>query len=1844
MHLQTNIDAVLAKLAIPQTDDYVYAPMPPGLPTIRQGRRVFKRLQPASPKFWGLVISPLLLKKAILERSFPHPSPNSSDVFLQYSLPLLRTLIDELLRHGVEIYLFSLENNSYILQNSTDFFLAGVNDDVLKAYYFIDECDESNLLHANLKEDEFVWYEDPILRPVALQKDMLWMNAACALSWLTLFFPNRSFLVDYRENSPHKSILEIASKLPEFYTCDFMPRNCCGQTGGSRGRGSKPEPLTPMLQQLNLFVDQCSEKIVDQTNNCEHLIMLNMCFASCPEKHASAARAANILKKMSQIANNLNYIKLSWQYVDDKPETSIFRAKKLDKYLLHDIYLEFTKVIKSLVLIKNLKEIYFENLWIDSTALLELKQIDKNVSCRFFGCKFSGSLSQADWLAISAGRWVFDCCLVPDSFRSSVGITASHASFFSCLDTHCSIDNVNGSKMLPSAVKRAFKHMIERPTSFPSLPPSIKRSINYATSASKGTYIFYDIYNHQPVHPSKYRLKTYTRVEMDLSGFQSFADKEEVFEKVAPPPYSESTSPLTLPKARGYFYGSCPIKLDSENLKQRLPALTLSDKPILWRLRDRDHLRHHVEWLFECNYKYFHLNLTSRSAVVDCIIDFIIVTPTRNLIPDAFKHAFTERENRHRSQMQYLYCAARAAQMYKALESCTFIQELTIQNNEMHDFLALHFEGAQKDEYYLYHPPGGEHTHYKEETVPGSFLPVMEDPIPQPPVMPPPNPVPQNLASQARNIVAAPLVVPFLLVKAVSGLAGQVAPVSSAQPRASAMPIDTATRPTSVITHQPNPQTVELPPVNTAGITHQPKSQTVEFPPVDTAGITHQPKPQTVELPPVNTAGITHQPKRKTVEFPPVNTVTQLGKRGPNWKKVPLSQFVTLPEFPAATLVEVPSVNSMVYLIQQFSERAKRADRREVYYFPTPESLDSYNKGIKLMNNVGKIEVKTLPPTESLSELGEFIEREGCDKPFGKKLHIVLDLSLFQDTIAQFNSLFPDGEYEQQVQDVTLPRNVKIICIGINPPGLTKSYYLGDDLVRRIDPTAFYQCEEAPPFVQDLSTLPPAQIIDFYRDHETWLQKLLGNFFQRPEAGDEFRPNVRGIIPLCLNKSDTPISVCLRNLPDKGEVRNLYLNMKYFRYLSYYGLYLHVPENIHFYSEEKEPAFYTNVIKQRFSFFISVPLERPKDTIVLNKYLFLELVGEGPLSEALAKESRVIYCVDSFTQMQWAQLAEIFQQAPISVYLIGVAPLPFMMDKRDKNVPPFSLDLSIEVLVVDEPYQYANSSATEKTISIILDNLESNDLQPAHPNAATGQYDMVSPTDFIQRIADKGYETLFLVGVPNFDMRQFLLPLLLNYQPICMPDGKPIHLKIITSNKEWLQGLSYSTPQVAPRSPKPKAISSPVDESARVSAVKAGFSRSPVVWIEGETGCGKTSYTYSELQHCFTSANYYYEIERMEDWLGSVMVRGGISVLVVNEGNLALRQRLSQLMALFIKNACMVVEGKFYYLNSEQRHRLRAVITANPIKGYEGGRRETPLFKWAERMVFASLSWGFISEKLVKPACLRMTMQNLKRLENFYQFSLAKKVILTSRMLVTMAKMLDLAKCGSAQEQYIFWYGASSIFSDRQAREFYSSLKPNWDACEERVEHVYKEPKYLTRNYILLTSREPIYQLLKFFLHIFQNSRPTFGIPQPQLTIFALEGEAGCGKTGLVLATLCEQGYVGVPLEKYVSLERDFTHKKFYIRLSPILVQREFLDKLLSIVEKKKILPLLWIDEDNSSGVDEQILNRVLDVGFNLIVTRNPANSPNYPRRKKTSLAILNRSFVIHMPPYTALEEAARQK
>lgn len=456
------------------------------------------------------------------------------------------------------------------------------------------------------------------------------------------------------------------------------------------------------------------------------------------------------------------------------------------------------------------------------------------------------------------------------------------------------------------------------------------------------------------------------------------------------------------------------------------------------------------------------------------------------------------------------------------------------------------------------------------------------------------------------------------------------------------------------------------------------------------------------------------------------------------------------------------------------------------------------------------------------------------------------------------------------------------------------------------------------------------------------------------------------------------------------------------------------------------------------------------------------------------------------------------------------------------------------------------------------------------------------------------------------------------------------------SDLAWLglENLPKNYLDLKPFSPEHSQKDAQQIDEDRLEAVLQILQDSPFVFIAGLTGVGKTSF----VQHILGKLNKVY-IDDIKAWRNDKALDGKDRILFIDEATLY-QGHWSEFEGLLQDPPFYIEDG---ILHTLPHHKV--IFAGNPASDKNGRHVANLFYRHGNSIVFNPLPPNYLYERLLKPIVQGTVLEAhsealAKPLLDVYSFvaqHIQDEVLISPREIQTMALLLRayaIQEPNSTHEDhllaaahYAYTVGKLLLPQELQA-EFCSRFAP-----PRRLPREFTRFK-TTANYLVTPSREEHAQLVQDFINlrlmeIQESQNQSLGTGGIRSLVF--EGEAGVGKTKLILETLKANGY-------------EQGKGVYYL---PMSLQEE--DKLRILQQAFQEGAFLVVDELNSVPLNEKEWNSLLmgrdlhgnppdKPGFRVLASQNGLE---YGARSDSSIAMKRRGLLMHMDNYPTEEQAA---
>ena len=449
-------------------------------------------------------------------------------------------------------------------------------------------------------------------------------------------------------------------------------------------------------------------------------------------------------------------------------------------------------------------------------------------------------------------------------------------------------------------------------------------------------------------------------------------------------------------------------------------------------------------------------------------------------------------------------------------------------------------------------------------------------------------------------------------------------------------------------------------------------------------------------------------------------------------------------------------------------------------------------------------------------------------------------------------------------------------------------------------------------------------------------------------------------------------------------------------------------------------------------------------------------------------------------------------------------------------------------------------------------------------------------------------------------------------------------------DESW-EGLSYLSgviSQMEPFDPLTSMAKTRAFTLERQTSVNSALAKEPYVFLAGLSGVGKTTFVAEELS--LSDDTLYVGEENILKWINSESQ--GRKLLFIDEANLS-PKKWSEFEGLFNTPPTILVKGVLHTLKPNHK----VVFAGNPIS-YGDERKLAPFFQHhGNSVVFSPLPPAVVYEKTLKPLFANTLLKDsdavisdhILKIYEFLCSCSTKDVLIYPREL----QMIALLVSSYHQEKptvdpmiitkhFAYQLTANLVPVDKRD-EFDLIFKP-------AVKLPREDAKELTE-FMITPSRQPLRNLVDDWISLREHRRSTSTTIRNPAQLYGglggivIEGEAGIGKSELVIATLVARGY-----------RKD--HDFYSMPVSMPLSEKEAL--LRKAFDEGAVVV---IDEINSSPMMERLLNSLLmgktpenksptNPGFMVIGTQNPVT---FAGRRAPSTALARRLTAVELPPYS---------
>lgn len=401
-------------------------------------------------------------------------------------------------------------------------------------------------------------------------------------------------------------------------------------------------------------------------------------------------------------------------------------------------------------------------------------------------------------------------------------------------------------------------------------------------------------------------------------------------------------------------------------------------------------------------------------------------------------------------------------------------------------------------------------------------------------------------------------------------------------------------------------------------------------------------------------------------------------------------------------------------------------------------------------------------------------------------------------------------------------------------------------------------------------------------------------------------------------------------------------------------------------------------------------------------------------------------------------------------------------------------------------------------------------------------------------------------------------------------------------------------------------------KASRLQAVLSGWESNPVIFLEGETGTGKTSFVHYELPSLFSGKSFHlYEgIESIPEFLSDQ--QHDVIVLFIDEANLLQPGSLDFLEGLYTQIPGILYKGVFYPLSS----RMKTVLAGNPMT-YQGRISHSVLENRVQKIIFPSLPDAYLTHEVLAPIFKAtnhpMPQHEMNNLldQLLKDFQLSQSTEFNVRHL----QMMVLRYLVRRKDQPLDHDAIQAIIETEKLSDY--------ELSKTQLERYYPCQTGARKNFYITQSRCTLLQLLAESLAIRKLKMQFPSLTAMGLNGFLVEGESGIGKSTVLDLFLHEHNYL-------------VTH------LIPGPWNRVSSDLAYSFDHGQIIL----LDEINLQTALEEPLNHYLfghfqngsfasQPGFFSVATQNPSS---YAGRNSLSPALKSRFYFVTLPTYPLKE------
>lgn len=425
-------------------------------------------------------------------------------------------------------------------------------------------------------------------------------------------------------------------------------------------------------------------------------------------------------------------------------------------------------------------------------------------------------------------------------------------------------------------------------------------------------------------------------------------------------------------------------------------------------------------------------------------------------------------------------------------------------------------------------------------------------------------------------------------------------------------------------------------------------------------------------------------------------------------------------------------------------------------------------------------------------------------------------------------------------------------------------------------------------------------------------------------------------------------------------------------------------------------------------------------------------------------------------------------------------------------------------------------------------------------------------------------------------------------------------------------------------------------ELGRLHLLREALSLSPITFIFGQTGIGKSTFVQKTLAS-HKDCHVYQSEEQFSDWATDHSPHC-LKILLIDEFNLK-GKNFSYLTGIFSNE---ILRDRIYSITP-----LHKIIFIGNPSNYSALRNLPTIFtSYGNAITFPELSPAFIYHKNLKPIFNgifdeQLSLQLSETLLKCYFYI---KGLDSSTILISARELEMLALEMLSQPNHSYRNALQLIFDFVNAL-----LKP--ELADKFNQWFEKSYSFRSRtsfssilhiaDFILTKTHYPVYQQLIRFLQVrdFQQKATEEAKQFSGLGGMIFEGTSGNGKSYFVMNILKHLGYQKAALNKTPPSAKYYYHipTSMAFEKKKALLLKAFHEGAIVLIDEINSCPMQEFEELLNSLLMGQDLQgkRATVPGFKLIGTQNSIDNPG---RKANSLAVLRRLLTCQFPDYTLLD------